>query len=82
MRYERELIVIALLIGCITSVSPLAVAGPADVHTITATANVNGSISPAGTVSVVAGGNKTLTIIPEPGYQVLSVIVDVSHQDA
>ena len=82
MRYERELIVIALLIGCITSVSPLAVAGPADVHTITATANVNGSISPAGTVSVVAGGSKTLTMIPDPGYQVLSVIVDGSNQGA
>ena len=65
-----------------TSLAPLAVAEPAEVHTITATANVNGSISPAGTVSVVAGGSKTLTMIPDPGYQVLSVIVDGANQGA
>jgi hypothetical protein len=82
MRCKIELIVIALLIVSITSLSPFAVAEPANVYTITATANVNGSISPAGTISVVAGGSQTLTITPDPGYQVRSVIVDGANKGA
>ncbi len=64
------------------SLSADAIAEPANVYTITATANVNGSISPAGTVSVVAGGSQTLTITPDPGYMILSVIVDGSNKGA
>jgi hypothetical protein len=82
MRCKRELIVTALLIVSITGPSSFAIAEPANVYTITATANVNGSISPAGTVSVVAGGSQTLTITPDPGYQVQSVIVDEANKGA
>jgi hypothetical protein len=74
--------VIALLIVSITGPSPFAVAEPATVYTITATANVNGRISPAGTISVVAGGSQTLTITPDPGYHVRSVIVDGADKGA
>lgn len=80
MRCKRELIVIALFIVSITSLSPLAVAEPVNIYTITATANVNGGISPAGTVSVVAGGSQTITITPDPGYQISNVIVDGSNK--
>jgi len=82
MRYKRDLIVIALISMSMTILSPFAVADPANVFTITATANANGSVSPAGTVSVVAGGSQTLTITHDPGYQVLSVIVDGVNKGA
>jgi hypothetical protein len=39
-------------------------------YTITASAGANGSISPSGAVSVTAGGNKTFTFNPDPGYDV------------
>jgi hypothetical protein len=79
MRYKRELILIILLIAS-TSFSTFAVAETNNVYTITATAAVNGSISPAGAVSVVADGNQALTITPDPGYQILSVIVDGTNK--
>jgi hypothetical protein len=44
--------------------------------TIHATANANGSISSSGTTTVSSGSSPTFTITPDPGYQVLSVIVD------
>ena len=47
-----------------------------DVYTITATADVNGSITPAGTTTVNDGASQTYTIAPNQGYQVKSVIVD------
>jgi hypothetical protein len=53
-----------------------------DVYTITATADVNGSITPSGTLTVNKGGNATFTITPNPGYQVRSVIVDGSNKGA
>jgi List-Bact-rpt repeat protein len=80
MRCKRELNVIALLIASITSFSAFAVAEPNNVYTITATANVNGSISPAGAISIVAGGSQDLTITPDPDYQILSVIVDGTNK--
>ncbi len=80
MRCKRELIIIALLIASITSFSIFAVAEPANFYTITATTNVNGSISPAGAISVVAGGNQALTITPDSDYQILSVIVDGANK--
>ncbi len=45
-------------------------------YTITATADVNGSISPAGTITVNKGASQTFTITPNPGYTVRSLIVD------
>jgi len=82
MLRKRELIVSVLLIVSVTSILPFAVAEPGDAYTITATASVNGSISPAGPVSVVRGGSQTLTISPDPGYQIQSVIIDGSNQGA
>jgi endoglucanase len=45
-------------------------------YTITASAGVNGSISPNGAVSVASGTNKTFTITPNNGYQIDVVKVD------
>jgi len=82
MRRKKDLIVIVLLIVSIAILSPYAVAESTTDYEITATANVNGSISPSGMVSVVAGGSLTLTITPVPGYQILSVIVDGANVGA
>ena len=46
------------------------------VHTITATAGLGGSISPSGAVQVAGGGNQTFTITPNTGYHVVDVEVD------
>ncbi|MGF0008781.1 S-layer homology domain-containing protein [Eubacteriales bacterium SGI.150] len=45
-------------------------------YTIKATAGVNGSISPAGSVSVREGKDQTFTITPDKGYAVARVLVD------
>jgi hypothetical protein len=45
-------------------------------YTITATAGTGGSISPSGSVKVNHGANKTFTITPNTGYQILDVMVD------
>ncbi len=47
-------------------------------HTITATAGENGSISPAGEVTLEDGQSKIFTFIPNEGYEVGDVIVDGS----
>jgi alpha-tubulin suppressor-like RCC1 family protein len=53
-----------------------------DVYTVTASADVNGSITPSGTATVNKGANQTYTITPNQGYQVLSVIVDGVNKGA
>ncbi|MGB3547435.1 MAG: malectin domain-containing carbohydrate-binding protein, partial [Saprospiraceae bacterium] len=45
-------------------------------YSITATAGADGSISPAGIVSVAAGGNQTYAITADPGHQVADVLVN------
>jgi len=45
-------------------------------YSITASAEVGGSISPSGIISVVPGGNQSFTITPDPNYDVSSVLVD------
>ncbi|MBU1418523.1 MAG: hypothetical protein KKI15_08545 [Proteobacteria bacterium] len=45
-------------------------------HTITATAGLNGNITPAGAVRVNDGGSKTFSILAASGYQVADVLVD------
>jgi YVTN family beta-propeller protein len=45
-------------------------------YTITATASGNGSISPSGPVSVLAGANKKFTFTPQAGYRIADVTVD------
>ena len=42
-------------------------------YTITASAGLNGSITPSGAVSVTCGGNQSFAIAPDPGYHVLDV---------
>jgi hypothetical protein len=54
----------------------------ADIYTITATADVNGSISPAGAITVNRGDSLTFTITPDAGYRVRSVIVDGANKGA
>ena len=49
---------------------------PATMYTITATAGANGSISPAGSVTVAKGATQTFELIPEYGYVVADVRVD------
>jgi len=44
--------------------------------TITASAGVNGGISPSGNVTVIKGQDQTFNITPDPGYQVAFVDVD------
>jgi hypothetical protein len=45
-------------------------------YIITATAGVNGSITPAGATNVAFGTDKTFNIIPANGYAVADVLVD------
>jgi hypothetical protein len=49
-------------------------------HTITASAEANGSISPNGATPVVAGDDSTFTFIPDFGYAVDVVTVDGTPQ--
>ena len=46
------------------------------IHTISVTQSANGTISPAGTVSVNDGASQTFTITPNSHYQIASVLVD------
>jgi len=45
-------------------------------HSITASANTGGSITPTGTVAVADGGNQTFLMTPSSGYAVADVQVD------
>jgi hypothetical protein len=47
-----------------------------DMYTITASADDNGSILPAGEVIVPSSEDKTFSIIPDPDYEILDVVVD------
>jgi hypothetical protein len=53
-----------------------------DVYTITAAADVNGSITPSGTITVNKGASQTYTITPAAGHQVRSVIVNGANKGA
>jgi hypothetical protein len=53
-----------------------------DVYTITATADVNGNITPAGPITVNRGDDLMLTITPDEGHAVFSVIVDGANMGA
>jgi uncharacterized delta-60 repeat protein len=54
----------------------------ATTYTITATAGPGGSIIQSGVLTVLAGGNAHFDIAPDPGYQILSVIVDGANKGA
>lgn len=45
-------------------------------YDINATADSNGTISPAGGASVVSGGSQTITIAPKTGYVIADVLVN------
>ncbi len=45
-------------------------------YNITATSGANGTVTPAGTSSVVSGTNKTYTITANGGYSIADVLVD------
>jgi hypothetical protein len=45
-------------------------------YTLTASASGNGTISPSGAVSALAGANKKFTFTPQSGYRVAGVVVD------
>ena len=45
-------------------------------HTIRASVNANGSITPSGTISVREGSDQTFTITPDQGYDVADVKID------
>jgi hypothetical protein len=51
-----------------------------DIYTITAVADANGSIIPAGAITVNKGGGQTFLITPSAGYQVQNVIVDGANK--
>jgi hypothetical protein len=77
-------------VGARTSYTFTNVAGPhtisvsftLDVYTITSAADVNGSITPVGTITVNKGASQTFIITPDAGYQVRSVIVDGANRGA
>ena len=48
----------------------------ASTFTITASAGLNGGISPAGGVSVTPGANQAFTVTPNANYQLASLLVD------
>lgn len=52
------------------------------VHTITASADEGGSISPSGNVEVVTGHDQTFTITANSGYEIADVVVDGTSQGA
>ena len=60
------------------TISATFVAGTPVYYTITASAGANGSISPSGAVSVLAGASQTFTITANSGYAVDAVTVDGS----
>lgn len=51
-------------------------------HTIMATAGLNGSITPSGSVAINHGDNQSFTIIPGTNYHVADVLVDGSSVGA
>lgn len=51
-------------------------------YTITATAGVNGSISPSGSVEVKEGADQTFTITADEGYEIENLKVDGSEVSA
>jgi hypothetical protein len=51
-------------------------------HTITATADSGGSISPVGAVSVTDGTNQAFSILVNPGYIISNIVVDGVSQGA
>jgi hypothetical protein len=60
----------------ITADHTIAASFTADRHTITASADANGSISPHGAVFVDSGSSQSFTITPDTGYLVADVTVD------
>ncbi len=59
--------------GSLYDASSFTCVSPADGYTITATAAVNGSITPSGKLPVSAGGSQTFTITANAGYSVANV---------
>lgn len=55
---------------------PIIVQVPPTIHTITATAGCNGTISPSGIVTVNDGAAQTYTITPNSGYLIDTLLVD------
>ena len=53
-----------------------------DVFTLTTNAGPNGTIDPAGLVTVERGGSQTFAIIPAAGYKVANVTIDSSQKGA
>jgi hypothetical protein len=47
-----------------------------NIRVITASAGLNGSISPSGSVSITIGQSKTFTFTPDAGYEIEAVTVD------
>ena len=56
--------------------SPFAVIWQTEAHTITATAGEGGTVDPSGEVVVAEGADKTFTITPDKGYEIVEVVVD------
>jgi len=69
--------------GLMSSLSPFVIAAPIPTTvTITASSGTGGSVSPSGSLTVPPGGNASFIIAPDPGYRVLSVIVDGANRGA
>jgi hypothetical protein len=66
----------------VTSDHTISVTFTLDVYTITAAADVNGTITPSGTLTFNKGASQTFTIAPNPGFTVRSLIVDGANRGA
>jgi len=51
-------------------------------YTITASAGLNGTVSPSGSVSATNGSSRTFTVTPNAGYHIANVLVDGSSVGA
>lgn len=47
-----------------------------DFYTVFVSCGEGGSVSPAGALTVAAGGSQTITIMPDPGYKISDIRVD------
>jgi hypothetical protein len=53
-----------------------------ETRTITATAGPDGTITPSGAIIVNPGANQSFSILPDPGFSILDVVVDGSSVGA
>ena len=77
--YVLTALMVSVLLTCGGPVSASGILLPRT-HDIKASAGEGGTIDPSGTIEVERYTNQTFTIKPDPGYEILDVIVDEESQ--